>query len=268
MNTYLDLVLFHFNTHPITIGSLLATIVFIIVINLFLAIAKKTINKYGNFDEGKKYSIYSLLKYFVYVFTFAIALQILGFNISILIAGSAALLVGLGLGIQNLFSDYVSGLVILFDNSVKIGDIIETETVVCKVIEINLRTTLVLTRDDKYIILPNTDLTGNPLINWTHNAVAARFDFSVGVSYDSDIHEVKRILKQAAVGHPLILSTKEPFVRLQEFGDSSLVFTIYFWSEEVFRAPQIKSELREVILENFRKSNIEIPFPQRVLHQK
>ena len=268
MIDYLDLVLFTFDNHSITIGSLLATVAFIFFINVFLIIIKKSINKYGTFDDGKKYSIYSLLKYFVYVFAFAISLQILGFNISILIAGSAALLVGLGLGIQNLFSDYVSGIIILFDNSVKIGDIIETNTVVCKVIEINLRTTLVLTRDDKYIILPNTDLTRNPLVNWTHNAIAARFEFSVGVSYDSDIQEVKRILKQAAIDHPSILKTQEPFVRFQEFGDSALEFSLYFWSEEVFRVLSIKSELRERILEEFRKSKIEIPFPQRVLHHK
>ena len=267
MNRYLDEVIFSNTTHIITVGSVLALICFLILVNIVLRILQKSINSYGKIDEGKKYSIYSLLKYFIYVFAFSFSLEILGFNISLLVAGSAALLVGLGLGIQNLFSDYVSGIIILFDNSVKIGDVIQVNDIVCQVVEINLRTTVVLTRDDKYIILPNTDLTRNPLINWTHNAKAARFEFSVGVSYNSDIPTVKRILKESAMQHPYIMKDKHPFVRFEDFGDSALTFTLLFWSEEVFRVENIKGELREVIMEAFRKQNIEIPFPQRVIHQ-
>ncbi len=247
MNYYLDKEILSINAHSITVGSLLETIVFIIFTYIFLNVIKKSIYNFKKIDEGKKYSIYSLIKYFCYVFAFAVSLQILGFNISLLIAGSAALLVGLGLGIQNLFSDFVSGIIILFDNSIKIGDVIEVNNVVSKVIEINIRTTLVLTRDDKYIILPNSDLTRNPLINWTHNDVVSRFEFSVGVSYNSDLEKVKTILKQAAANHPDVFKDPEPFVRLSEFGDSAVIFTLYFWSEEVFRVLNIKSDLREYI---------------------
>jgi small-conductance mechanosensitive channel len=107
-------------------------------------------------DEAKKYSIFSLFTYFFYTICIIIGLQILGFDITLLLAGSAALLVGLGLGIQNLFSDYISGIIILFDNSIKVGYVIEVNQLVCQVQEIKIRTSQVLTRDDKYIIIPNT----------------------------------------------------------------------------------------------------------------
>jgi small-conductance mechanosensitive channel len=256
-----------FNDFSITFGNILGVILFLLGVNILLRLIKYFLHKYANLDKGKEYSVYSLVKYIIYVFSFTMSLQILGYDVSLLIAGSAALLVGLGLGIQNLFSDYVSGVIILLDHSIKIGDVLEVNNIVCIVIDINLRTTLVLTRDDKYIILPNSDLTRNPLVNWTHNAVAARFEFAVGVAYRSDVEAVKRILKETAAQHPLILKNQEPFVRFEDFGDSALIFKLFFWSEEVFRVEHIKSDLRESINEAFKIEKIEIPFPQRVLHQ-
>src|SRR5690606_28051204 len=136
------------------------------------------------------------------------------------------------LGIQNLFSDYISGIVILIDNSVKIGDVIEINGTVGTVKEIHLRTSLLLTRDDKYIIIPNTDLTRNELINWTHNEYASRFDVSVGVDYNAEVNLVTRLLLEAAAQDEQILDKPEPFVRLNEFGDSALTFAVYFWVED------------------------------------
>jgi small-conductance mechanosensitive channel len=195
-----------------------------------------------------------------------IGLQILGFNLSVLMAGSAALLVGIGLGLQNLFSDFVSGIIILVDSTVKVDDIIEINGMVCQVQEINIRTTTVLTRDDKYIILPNSDLTRNQLINWTHSAISSRFEVSVGVDYSSDVKLVMKILKEAVDKQKGVLKMPSPFVRFTDFGDSSLDFSIIFWSEEVFRVENIKSEMRIRIFELFNSNNITIPFPQRVVH--
>ncbi|PJB12327.1 MAG: mechanosensitive ion channel protein MscS [Flavobacteriales bacterium CG_4_9_14_3_um_filter_40_17] len=217
---------------------------------------------------SKKYSLYNLMKYFIIVLAVGISLQILDFNLSVLIAGSAALLVGLGLGLQNLFSDYVSGIIILFDSTVKVGDVIEINGLVCKVEEINLRTTTVLTRNDKYIILPNTDLTRNQLINWTHSDIASRFEVNVGVDYSSDVKLVMKILFEAAINQPGVLKNPKPFTRFTDFGESSLNFSIIFWSEDVFRVENIKSELRVKIFDKLNENNITIPFPQRVVHTK
>lgn len=208
------------------------------------------------------------MKYFIIVLAVGISLQILDFNLSVLIAGSAALLVGLGLGLQNLFSDYVSGIIILFDSTVKVGDVIEINGLVCKVEEINLRTTTVLTRNDKYIILPNTDLTRNQLINWTHSDIASRFEVNVGVDYSSDVKLVMKILFEAAINQPGVLKNPKPFTRFTDFGESSLNFSIIFWSEDVFRVENIKSELRVKIFDKLNENNITIPFPQRVVHTK
>jgi small-conductance mechanosensitive channel len=127
---------------------------------------------------------------------------------------------------------------------VKVNDVIELNGMVCVVQEINLRTTTVLTRDDKYIILPNTDLTRNQLINWTHSDLASRFEVTVGVDYSSDVKQVMQILKAAVDSQMGVLKQPDPFIRFTDFGDSSLNFSIIFWSEELFRVENIKSEMR------------------------
>jgi small-conductance mechanosensitive channel len=132
--------------------------------------------------------------------------------------------------------------------------------------EINLRTTTVLTRDDKYIILPNTDLTKNQIINWTMNAIASRFEVTVGVSYNSDIVLVKKILTEIIDSQNGALKNPKPFIRFTDFADSALMFSIYFWAEDVYGVENIKSDIRTKIFEAFKKHNIEIPFPQRVMH--
>ncbi len=247
--------------------SILIKLIFLILIVIFLLIGiRKTIYKARRIEIAKKYSIYSLIKYFILVVTFFFIFQILGFDITLILGGSAALLVGFGLGIQSLFSDFVSGIILLVDSTVKVNDIIDIGGLVCQVQEINLRTTTVLTRDDKYIIVPNTDLTKNQLINWTHSNIASRFEITVGVDYSSDIHLVMKLLKEAVFIQEGVLKEPEPFIRFTDFGDSSLNFSIHFWSEKVFRVENIKSEIRVRIFELFKSNNIQIPFPQRVVH--
>lgn len=268
LSDFLNYTLVKLESFTLSVYSLMILATFLVFVFLLLFILKKAIYKTNKFDISRKYAIYSLLKYFILVLAAVISLQILGFNLSVLLAGSAALLVGLGLGLQNLFSDYISGLIILIDSSVKVGDILDVNGLICKVEEINLRTTTVLTRDENYIILPNTDLTRNQLINWTHSNRASRFEVNVGVDYASNVNLVMNILKDAAIQQKSILNTPTPFVRFNNYGDSSLDFCIYFWSEEVFRVENIKSELRIRVFELFKENNINIPFPQRVVHIK
>lgn len=252
----------------IIVASLVKLVAFILLVIVVLGLLKKMIYKSTKIDAPKKYSIFSLVKYFFLVFATLTGLQIIGFDLSVLIAGSAALLVGIGLGLQNLFSDFISGIIILFDSTVKVNDIIEVNGTVSIVQEINLRTTTVLTRDEKYIILPNSHLTKNELINWTHSSVSSRFEVLIGVDYSSDINQVMQILKDIVLNQEGVQKEPKPFVRFIEFGASSLDFSVIFWSEEVFKVNNIKSDLRIKIFNAFKEKKIEIPFPQRVVHLK
>lgn len=253
-------------TH-LRISSILMLLIFWIVFIFFLKLIRKSIYSIKNIDQAKKYSIFTLIQYILLVIAIVLSLEILGFNLSILLAGSAALLVGLGLGIQNLFSDYISGIVILIDNTIKIGDVIEINGIVGTVKEIHLRTSLLLTRDDKYIIIPNSDLTRHELINWTHNELASRFEVSVGVDYSANVDLVIQLLSEVADEEAIVLKHPKPFVRFTDFGESALQFSVFFWVEDVFHAEQVKSQMRLKILEKFRINNISIPYPQRVIHQ-
>ena len=268
MDKILDYDLIKIGSYKLDFSSLIFLAILITVVIILLRLVKRSIYRVHKFDLAKKYSINRLVKYVIIIFSFIISLQILGFNLSVLLAGSAALLVGLGLGLQNLFGDFISGVILLIDSSIKVGDIIEVNGLVCQVQAINLRTTTVLTRDDKYIILPNSELTRHQLINWTHSDITSRFEVSVGVAYSSDIHLVMKIMEQVAVEHDQINKIQMPFVRFEDYADSSLVFTLYFWCDKVFRVENVKSDLRVKIFEAFSKSGVEIPFPQRVVHLK
>lgn len=252
----------------IDLTSILKLILFAFSIYLALNFLKRIIYKSNKIDEPKKYSIFNLLKYFVFVLSFLTGLQIIGFDLSVLIAGSAALLVGVGLGLQNLFSNFISGIIILFDSTVKVNDVIEINGMVSVVQEINLRTTTVLTRDDKYILLPNSILTSNQLINWTHSNISSRFEVTVGVDYSSDVNHVMQLLLEAVVDQPGVQKEPKPFVRFINFGESSLDFSVHFWSEDVFRIKNVESDIRVKIMNTFKEHNISIPFPQRVVHTK
>lgn len=266
MNEILNYSLFEFGDYDVRVTTVIKLVILSVVTILLLYLFKKAIKKTTKIDAAKKISIYMLIKYIVLLAATFSGFRILGFDLTLLLGGSAALLVGFGLGIQSLFSDYVSGIILLVDSSVKVGDVVDIGGLVCKVEEINLRTTMVLTRDDKYIIIPNTDLTRNHIINWTHSDVASRFEINVGVDYSSDVKLVMKIMKDATDYHDGVLMKNPPFVRFTDYGESSLNFSVFFWSEEVFRVENIKSEIRIKIFEMFNQQGITIPFPQRVVH--
>ena len=266
MKEFTDYSLIEFDNLNIKISTLIELFLLLVVVLVVLKVFRTGINRSKKIDEAKKYSIFQLIKYIVIAFAVLNTLHILGFNISYLLVGSSALLVGLGFGLQNLFSDFISGIIILLDSSVKVGDIIEVNDTVGRVTEIKFRTTTIITREDKYIIIPNTDLTKNNLINWTHENVTSRFFINVGVDYRSDVKIVMELLLQAVKGCSGVLKSPEPMVRFIDFGDSSLNFEVLFYSSEVFRIENIKSDIRVKIFEVLKENNIQIPFPQRVVH--
>lgn len=219
-------------------------------------------------DERRSHGVYQIIKYMMVVIAIILALDVIGIKITILLAGSAALLVGVGLGIQQLFNDLVSGIVLLVEGSVSVEDIVEIDGVVGKVEEINLRTSQLLTRDGISILVPNSKLVGDNVINWSHNSQITRFKIGVGVAYGSNVQLVMDLIKKAVTDHPKAVSQPAPNVRLVDFGESSLDFEVYFWSEEMWFIEDVRSQIRIEIERLFGENHVTIPFPQRDLHLK
>lgn len=247
-------------------GILVLIFVFFITSYLLKIIKKITNSKLKEEDKDKFNTLFIFLKYFIYLLVTIIALDSLGIKISVLLAGSAALLVGVGLGLQTLFQDIISGTFILLDKSIQLNDVIEIDDKIAKVFEINLRTTRALTIDDKVVIIPNHIFLTNNLYNWTQNGRLIIDSVAVGVAYGSDVEKVKDLLLEVAMENSKIVKTKKPNVLFNNFGDSSLEFILRFSTKQGFILPIIKSELRFAIDKKFRENNIQIPFPQRDVH--
>ncbi len=261
--------LFVINKIPITIGDLIFALLIIVIGQMILLGLNGFLRlQVGNkkLDLGTSHSIFRILKYLLWIILIAIVLESAGFKLSILLAGSAALLVGLGFGIQQLFSDFVSGLVIIAESTLKVGDIIDVDGVTGKVIESDLRTTKILTPDNVTIILPNSQLTSNKVINNTKTDSTTRFRVPVGVAYGSDVELVEQILLECAMENESVLKEPIPSVILKNFGESSLDFELLFWSNNGFAIQVVKSNLRKEIYRKFNQKNIVIPFPQRDIH--
>ena len=223
----------------------------------------RVMSKKNQADIGRRYALEQFVKYLFYTMGTLFALQSMGVQLSVIWAGSAALLVGLGMGMQQTFNDLTSGLILLIEGGVEVGDMVLVDGIVGKVIQIGLRTSKVETRDNNSIIIPNSKLVTENVLNWSHNNVPTRFEINIGVSYNSDVNLVKKLLLQEAVSQQGILSEPLPNVQLQNFGDSALDFCLYFYSKEYLKIETIKSDLRFKIFNSFRQNKVEIPFPQQ-----
>lgn len=240
-----------------------------VVTRIVLWIVKKLFNRRKTKDtlgEGQRYALYKLVKYIIYVMAVGIVMESIGLQISFLIVGSSALFLGLGFGLQNLFNDFISGIMLLLGSTIKVGDIVEIEGAVGKVKQIGFRTSSIETRESIIMIIPNSSFTRDKVINWSHNKTVTRFQIDVGVAYGSDLKKVTEVLLEIVSDEPDILEDPKPSVRFDNFGDSSLELSLRFWSSNIFRVERIKSSLRFKIDEIFRENDIEIPFPQRDLH--
>lgn len=216
-------------------------------------------------DKGKAYAITQIVTYLLWTIAIIYALDYMGVKVTVLLAGSTALFVGLGLGLQDAFKDFVSGFIILMERTVTVGDIVEVDGVIGRVLEVGLRTTVVQTRDDIYMIIPNQRLTNQQVINWSQSKKVTRFNIEVGVAYGSDTRKVEKLLLEAVSEHDMVARNPEPTVHFRGFGNSSLDFQVHFYSSNLFRIEKVKSDIRYAIDQKFRDTGISIPFPQRDL---
>jgi small-conductance mechanosensitive channel len=195
-----------------------------------------------------------------------VTFQTAGINLTAILAASTALLIGVGLALQTFFQDIISGVFILLDQSVHVGDIIELDGKVGRVEEIKLRTTRAVTFDNKVLIIPNHLYLTNSLYNWTQNGTETRENVRIGVAYGSDTELVKKILIEVALSHPKVYHHPAPMVLFTDFGDSALMFKLIFTLNDSFASAVPKSDIRFEINKKFREEGIQIPFPQRDIH--
>jgi len=245
-------------------------LIFLITKTILWLIKKALFRKHKNkkLDTGNTYALFQIIKYVIWVIAVGFLLETIGINITVLIAGSAALLVGVGLGLQQTFNDVISGIILLSERSIKIDDILEIDGDVVKIQNIGLRTSKGLNTDDISVIIPNSLITTNKVINWSHQSKRTRFRIDVGVSYDSDVDLVIKILEESALEHSEISDRELIEARLVNFGNSSLDFQVLFFSKNIFRISKVKSDIRRIINKKFAINNITIPFPQMDLHLK
>ena len=264
--------------HLFTIGEFtltihnLAQVLFIIVVNwALLMVVNKLFKRHwkrDNWETGRSHSLFKIVQYVSWILATIACFDSLGLSVTWILAGSAALGIGIGFGLQSFFNDIISGIFLLFEGTIEVDDVIEVDDIVGKVLKISLRATTITTRDDIIMIIPNHKFFSENVINWSHNEDQTRFSIKVGVADGSDTGLVKQLLLESIEEHPEVLNKPTPLVRFNDFGDSSLDFEVFFWSENIFRIERIQSDIRFIIDKKFRDNKVEIPFPQRDLHIK
>lgn len=267
INEILDYTIYFSEKVHISIKGIIIVTSILFITSIILSLIRKiATRKLFESDKKKFVSLFSYTKWFVYLIIFLIALNTIGVNITAIFAASAALLVGIGLALQTLIQDIISGILIMIDKSLHVGDIIEVEGKMGQVENIKLRTTRVITIDNRVVIVPNHLFLTNSLYNYTSNSEETREIIDVGVAYGSDLQLVKKILLEIVNSHPDVLKEPKPVVLFMNFGDSSLDFRLAFSVKDSFNARFPKSDIRFEIDRLFRENNITIPFPQRDVH--
>jgi small-conductance mechanosensitive channel len=218
-------------------------------------------------DRSLQYAIAQIVSNLVLVIGIFIVLENTGIHLGALTVFAGAVGVGVGFGLQNIASNFISGLVILAERPITIGDRVEVAGVIGQVQQIRARSTVVVTNDNITTIVPNTKFIDSPVINWTYGDPRVRFRVPVGVAYGSDVEKVTELLISAGAENPHTLKEPAPSVFFEGFGDSSLNFELVVWSSEMSNRPRrYRSELNFAIERKLREGGIEIPFPQRDLH--
>ncbi|WP_258105551.1 mechanosensitive ion channel family protein [Marinoscillum sp. MHG1-6] len=218
-------------------------------------------------EPGVRASIGTVLRFLVIVIGSVIIIQTAGIDLSALSILAGALGVGIGFGLQNITDNFISGIIILFEKPIKVGDRIEVGDVQGDVMNISFRATEIRTNDNITIIVPNSEFISSQVINWSHNDRNIRFRIPVGVSYKEDPAKIKKILLAVAKDNPHVLDNPESTVLFDEYGDSSINFYLAVWTTTHTDKPRVlKSELYFEIFKRFGEEGVEIPFPQRDIH--
>jgi len=245
---------------------------YLILATAVLAVVASALNKLiahrllakSRLDLGVRVAVGSMVKYLLLVVGFVVILQTAGINLSSLTILLGALGVGIGFGLQNITNNFVSGLIILLERPVKVGDRIEVGDVAGDVVDISMRATTIITNDNISIIVPNSEFISGTVINWSHTDRSVRFNFPVMVSYRENPEVVRKVLLEIALNNPGVLKDPKPDVLFSEFAESAMKFNLRIWTRDYINRPGVlKSQLYYEIARRFREEGIEIPLPQR-----
>ena len=266
--------LFDFFDYQINLGpsisfsvkSILIILIVFIFTRYFLKLIRrlvfKTLNKQAQYTFK---SIFSFFNYFIYIIVILITFENIGVNVTAIFAASAALLVGVGLALQTFIQDIISGVFIIADQTVHVGDIIQLDGQVGKIENITLRKTRAVTIDNKVLIIPNHKFLTSILYNWTENGTLTRENIHVGVAYGTDLECVKKLLIDLTLEFIEVMKEPEPDVLFNDFGDNSLDLKLSFTINNSFASGKVKSAIRYKIYEVFNANSIDIPFPQQTV---
>jgi len=224
--------------------------------------------KHSSIDIGVQNSFVTLIGYAGLLIAFFAGVSAIGFDLRNLALIAGALSVGIGFGLQSIVNNFVSGLILLFERPIKVGDWVVTTSGEGIVKKISVRSTEIETWDRSSIIIPNSEMISAPVTNWTHKNKIGRITVPVGVSYGADPEQVKEILLQCANDHPSVVRYPEPFVVWQDFGASSLDFEIRAYLSDISGGLGVRTQLRFAIFKALKEAGVEIPFPQRDVHVK
>ncbi len=258
---------------PFAVKSLFFVTISLVLLSYLTAKLKKLLverifPRY-NLDIGVSMAIATIVRYVLVLLGVFIIFQTTGINLSALMLLFGALGIGIGFGLQNIANNLISGVIILFERPIKVGDRVEVDDIVGKVDRISGRATTIITNDNIAVIVPNSDFINRRVINWSHNDRIVRFNFPVGVSYKEDPETIRTLLLEVAKENPGVLLHPKSDVLFDQFGDSSLDFTLRAWTDQYSDTPHVlKSQIYFAIFEKFKKHHIEIPYPQRDLHIK
>ena len=261
---------FTVGTFHLTVGMVLSAglVLYLSLVTSWVvrAVLDAEVFPHKRFDRGVRDSIKKLLHYSFMFIGFLLAMSVAGVELKNFAVLAGAFGIGIGFGLQNIVNNFVSGLILLFERPVKLGDLIVLDGEWGNVRKIGLRSTVVETFDRSEIIVPNSQLISEKVTNWTLSTSVARVVVEVGVAYGSDLQGVLAVLQEAAEQHPDVLTDPTPSSIFTSFGDSSLNFELRVWISDVARRLNVKSEIGQFIDRRFREEGIEIPFPQRDLH--
>ncbi|MEC4112560.1 mechanosensitive ion channel family protein [Myroides pelagicus] len=253
----------------ITIGTVIFIAFTLTVTKYGLRILKNTFMKMATPDVAARLgSVFNFVNYFIYLIIFLFILNVVGINISMFLTTSAALFVGLGFALQDIFRDLIAGIYILIDKTLNVGDVIETQGQVARVKTINLRCTIVETRNMKDIVIPNRKLIDDIVYNWTHEDPVVRARIDVGAYIGTDCELIKAVLLSAVENNKDVLKDPKPIVFIDAFGESSIRFILYYFIDNSFDNDRIGSDIRFEIDKKFKLNGIKLPVPVLKLDQE
>ncbi|MFZ1688082.1 MAG: mechanosensitive ion channel domain-containing protein [Flavobacteriales bacterium] len=264
---------FHIGPYAVSLGHAASAVILVLLAIAFMRILKTGMERRATKNPEQRSRLYSarlLVNYALWVAVAVGCLALLRIDVTVLLAGSAALLVVVGLGVQQTFTDVFAGVILLVEGTIRVGDVLELGTLIGRVKDIRLRTSTIYSHDGMSVVVPNRRFINENVVNWSHSATQTRFSVGLSVAYGSDERLVSTILLACANGHPHVITKDKEYpasVRLVNFGASTLDFEMLFWSRNVFFIEQTKSEIRFTILEHFRAAALALtPAPNGALH--